>query len=395
MIALALALAALVGVSLGLLGGGGSILTLPLLTYVLEQDAHAAIAGSLFVVGVTSLVGLVPHARAGRVRWKTGVIFGGASMVGAYLAGRVAKLLPPEVLLILFGVMMLVTAVAMLKKRKLAETTARPLSVPKVLAEGLAVGAVTGLVGAGGGFLVVPALVILGGLPMHAAVGTSLLVIAMKAFAGFAGHAAALPGLDWPILLAVTGLAVVGSLAGARLAPKIPQDTLRRAFGWFVVAMGVFILAQELPSLIPPISDSVAAVLVPLGGGALIGLAATLFLWSHGRVAGISGLWGGLVTGAAGRSLRMSFMLGLVSAGLVAFILKTGFVPETSSVPFAIVAFAGLLVGYGTRLGNGCTSGHGVCGIARLSPRSLIATGTFMATGVLTVLAVRQILGGW
>jgi uncharacterized membrane protein YfcA len=246
-----LALSVLVGVALGLLGGGGSILTLPILVYVLKMDAHAAIATSLLVVGTTSAAALISHARAGRVRWKTGAVFGATSMVGAYAAGRVAHLIPGIVLLLAFGAMMLVTAVAMMRAPRVAEPSAAaeaPLGKGFlwILLEGLAVGAVTGLVGAGGGFLVVPALVLLGKLPMREAVGTSLLVITMKSFAAFAGHA---PGVELDLVLAggITVAAIVGSVGGAAIAGRLPAATLRKAFAWFVLAMAGFLLVQEIP----------------------------------------------------------------------------------------------------------------------------------------------------
>ncbi|AXE23975.1 sulfite exporter TauE/SafE family protein [Streptomyces globosus] len=249
MITLVLAASVLIGVSLGILGGGGSILTVPILVYLAGQDTKEAIATSLFVVGVTSLAGLVPHARAHRVRWRTGLVFGAVSMVGAYGGGRLAEYIPGSVLLIAFALMMLATAFAMLRtprKAKAAGPARAELPVGQVVVEGLAVGAVTGLVGAGGGFLVVPALVLLGGLPMGIAVGTSLLVIAMKSFSGLAGHLSGVQ-IDWGLALTVTGAAVAGSLIGSRFAGRIPQDTLRKAFGWFVVVMGLFVLGRQLP----------------------------------------------------------------------------------------------------------------------------------------------------
>lgn len=247
-------LAIFVGVALGLLGGGGSILTVPILVYAAGLPAHQAIATSLFVVGTTSLAALVPHARAQRVRYATGLLFGLASMVGAFGAGRFAKLVPPAVLLIGFGLMMAVTAAAMLRKAKAAGPEPEEHEGPrqalwKILGEGLIVGAVTGLVGAGGGFLVVPALVLLGGLPMRQAVGTSLLVIAMKSFAGLAGYLGSV-SIDWTIALVVAGAAVVGSFGGAALAGRVPPAALRKGFAWFVVVMAVFILSQELPKLL-------------------------------------------------------------------------------------------------------------------------------------------------
>ncbi|MFE4617371.1 sulfite exporter TauE/SafE family protein [Streptomyces sp. NPDC056747] len=253
MTALIVAVSLLIGVSLGILGGGGSILTVPILVYLVGQDTKEAIATSLFVVGVTSLAALIPHARAHRVRWRTGLLFGAFSMAGAYAGGRVAEYIPGTVLLIAFALMMLATAYAMLRKPRDGAKKARPargdLPLKHIAVEGLVVGAVTGLVGSGGGFLVVPALAILGGLPMGIAVGTSLLVIAMKSFAGLAGHLSGV-SIDWGIALTVTVAAVIGSLIGARLAGRIPQDALRKAFGWFVVVMGVFVLAQQLDTAV-------------------------------------------------------------------------------------------------------------------------------------------------
>ena len=179
MIALTIALAVLVGVTLGLLGGGGSILTVPLLAYVAGMDAKQAIATSLLVVGVTSAVGAVSHARAGHVQWRAGLVFGAAGMAGAYAGGLLARFIPGTVLLIGFAAMMIAAAIAMLRGRKNTGTGDQPDALPviKIVLEGLVVGLVTGLVGAGGGFLVVPALALLGGLPMPIAVGTSLVVM--------------------------------------------------------------------------------------------------------------------------------------------------------------------------------------------------------------------------
>lgn len=261
MIALTIALAVLVGVSLGLLGGGGSILTVPLLAYVAGLDAKQAIATSLLVVGVTSAVGAISHARAGHVQWRTGLVFGVAGMAGAYGGGVVARFIPGSVLLIGFAVIMIATAVAMLRGRKDVESGGadKPLPVVKIVLEGLVVGLVTGLVGAGGGFLVVPALALLGGLPMPIAVGTSLVVIAMKSFAGLAGYLSSVQ-IDWALAGAVTAAALVGALVGARLTTRVNPDALRKGFGWFVLAMSSVILAQEAhPAL--GVAAAVATVL--------------------------------------------------------------------------------------------------------------------------------------
>ena len=275
MLVLGVALAVLVGVALGLLGGGGSILTVPILVYVVKLPAHEAIATSLLVVGTTSAAAVVSHARAGRVMWRTGVMFGVAGMAGAFVAGRFAKLIPASILLGLFGAMMLVTAVAMLRGRKKAAAAPtgerRELPVGKVLAEGLVVGAVTGLVGAGGGFLVVPALVLLGGLSMEVAVGTSLVVITLKSFAGFLGYLGS-TNVQWDVAGYVTAAAVVGSFLGGRLAGRFAPDVLRQGFAWFVVAMAIFILGQQVPELLgAPVGVAlpyalVAGLLVLAGG---------------------------------------------------------------------------------------------------------------------------------
>ncbi len=262
---LVLSLAVLIGVSLGMLGGGGSILTVPILVYAAGLPAKEAIAASLFVVGVTSLAGVVSHARGGRVMWRTGLLFGLAGMAGAFLGGLVGGHAPGDWLLIAFALMMVATSLAMLRGRKTKPAAAHgrtdgELPLARILIDGSVVGLVTGLVGAGGGFLVVPALVLLGGLPMSVAVGTSLLVIAMKSFAGLAGYLTSVH-LDWPLILGVTAAAVVGSVLGGRLAGKVPEAALRKAFGWFVLVMGGYVLVQQGPSWTLPVVATGAVVL--------------------------------------------------------------------------------------------------------------------------------------
>ena len=247
MIPLTIALAVLVGVSLGLLGGGGSILTVPLLAYVAGMDAKPAIATSLLVVGVTSSIAAITHARAGRVRWPVAVVFGLAAMAGAYTGGRLARLIPGTVLLIAFAVIMFVAGTAMLRGRKDTSVLEghQRLPILKITALGLAVGVISGLVGAGGGFLLVPALALLAGLPMPLAVGTSRVIIAMQSFAGFAGHLAT-EHIDWKLAGLVTAAAVLGALIGGRLVAFINPATLRKLFGWFVLLMASLMLAEEV-----------------------------------------------------------------------------------------------------------------------------------------------------
>ncbi|WP_163376924.1 sulfite exporter TauE/SafE family protein [Dietzia sp. Alg238-R159] len=256
------ALAVLVGLSLGLLGGGGSILVVPLLTYIGGLDPKEAIATSLFVVGATSLVSLFGHARKGNVQWRTGLIFGAAGMVGAFLGGLAGGYIPGTVLMVAFAIMMIATAGAMIKGRKDRDGQSNDHHHPlwRILLDGLVVGAATGLVGAGGGFLVVPALVLLAGLPMTAAVGTSLLVIAMKSFAGLGGYLTSV-SLDWPLVAAVTAAAIAGSFVGIRLTSVVPEKALRRGFGFFVLIMGAFVLSQELPFPAAPIILGIVVVL--------------------------------------------------------------------------------------------------------------------------------------
>lgn len=247
---LAVALALLIGIALGLLGGGGSILTVPILVYALGVEEKAAIATSLLVVGITSAVAAVQHARAGNVVWRVALVFAGAGMVGAFAGGRVAAYLPSTLLLALFGLLMLGTAIAMWRGRgrsaRSAEARNAPARLPivKVLLEGLVVGGVTGLVGAGGGFLIVPALALLGGLSMQAAVGSSLVVIALKSFAGFAGYVSHVE-VSYALAGIVTASAVVGSFGGAALAKRTSPETLRKGFAVFVLVMAVFMLAKQ------------------------------------------------------------------------------------------------------------------------------------------------------
>lgn len=238
-----------VGVTLGLFGGGGSILMVPMLMYIAHMPGKTAIAMSLLVVAATSAAGLVSHARTGRVRWRTGLIFGAAGMAGAYAGGLIGPYLPETILLGGFALMMVATAVAMVRGRsRISGPSRTDMPIGKILLDGVLVGLVTGIVGAGGGFLVVPALVLLGGMPMAAAVGTSLLVITMKSLAGLAGYLHTVT-IDWRVALVVSAAAAVGGLLGGRLAGHVNPDRLRRAFGWFVLVMGIFVLAQQVPAL--------------------------------------------------------------------------------------------------------------------------------------------------
>ncbi|MCH9841160.1 MAG: sulfite exporter TauE/SafE family protein [Actinomycetia bacterium] len=289
MIVLAAFLSVFIGGAVGLLGGGGSILTTPLLVYVLDFTPKEAITASLFIVGVTSLFGLINHARGGRVQWRTGLIFGGAGMTGAFIGGQVGSHLPGALLLGAFSVMMGVTAVAMLRGRRTVEGSHhKGLPVFRIILDGLVVGLVTGLVGAGGGFLVVPALALLGGLPMPIAVATSLLVVAMKSFAGFAGYALQFGDgsfvslnpeteINWGLTLIITAGAIIGALIGSRMVGKIHPDKLRKGFGWFVLVMAVFILSQQIGGAVIEFAESGTLQLLEVILG--VGIVVAFFTW--------------------------------------------------------------------------------------------------------------------
>ncbi len=244
MIALGLLLAAAIGLSLGFFGGGGSILTVPLLVYVFGLEPKVAIASSLVIVAVASLSGALQHARAGNVQPRTAVAFGVAGLAGAYLGGRVSAWVDGELLLVLFAAVMIGTALAMWRGRRGVQPSPTGVAPATLAVQGSVVGAFTGLVGAGGGFLIVPALAIWAGLPMPAAVGTSLAIIVANSLAGFAGYAAHV-SVDWGLVAAVAAVAVAGSFAGSSLARRVDPASLRRAFAGFVLVMGAVILVRE------------------------------------------------------------------------------------------------------------------------------------------------------
>lgn len=256
MLALTLALAVTVGLSLGLLGGGGAILTVPLLTYVAGVDPKPAIAMSLLVVGVTSTVAAAGHARAGRVRWRLAAIFGPAAMAGAYAGGQLAHFIPGTVLLIAFAGVMIAAGIAMLRPRPESACDGASFAPAKAVALGVGVGLISGLVGAGGGFLLVPALTLFAGLPMPTAVGTSLVIIAAQSYAGLAGHLAN-ESLDWSLAAMVTVAAVAGAVVGGRLVHRIDPAALRQSFGWLVLFVSAIVLAKEIH---PAVGAAVAAI---------------------------------------------------------------------------------------------------------------------------------------
>lgn len=267
--------AILMGLSLGLIGGGGSILTVPILVYLFQVDAVLATAYSLFIVGLTSLVGSFSHIKLGNIHWRTAIVFGIPSIISVFLtrsylvpripdpiltfgqdpSGGASMVITKSVgLLLLFAVIMVMAAYSMIKPTKKPaadglqanENNEPQFNYPLILAEGAIVGVVTGLVGAGGGFLIIPALVLLAKLPMKKAVGTSLMIIAAKSLIGFVGDMRGDEVIDWSFLGIFSSIAVVGILLGSWLSKRIPGEKLKPAFGWFVLVMGTYIIIKEL-----------------------------------------------------------------------------------------------------------------------------------------------------
>lgn len=242
--------AVLIGLSLGLLGSGGSILTVPVLVYLAGQPEKVAIAGSLAVVGAVALAGALPYMLRRRVNWRSVLWFGVPGMAGTWLGAWSSQFVSGSVQLSLFAFLMLSAAWFMFRPSPYATVNADRRPVARIAADGLAVGALTGLVGVGGGFLIVPALVLLGGLDMAVAVGTSLVIIALKSASGFMEHLNVLAGfdlsLDWQLLGFFIALGIAGTLLGSYLGHRIPQRHLRRLFALVLVLVAVGILWQAL-----------------------------------------------------------------------------------------------------------------------------------------------------
>ncbi|MGX4693868.1 sulfite exporter TauE/SafE family protein [Streptomyces sp. JNUCC 63] len=240
---LALAAGAVTGLALGALGGGGSVLAVPALIYLLGLTPVAATTASLVVVAVTSATALVAHARDGQVRWRTGLLFAAAGIGPAMLGGAVAGRLPAAVLTAAFALVAALAAARMLRTRR-APATERPVRPGRAAAAGAGLGAVTGVLGVGGGFLAVPALVGVLGLRMRAAVGTSLLVITVNSLAALAMRAGTAPGPDWAVIAPFAGTAVLGAWDGRRLAAKVSGAALQRVFAVALLAVAAFMLTD-------------------------------------------------------------------------------------------------------------------------------------------------------
>ena len=247
-----------IGIVLGVLGGGGSILSIPILVYIYNLNAITASAYSLFIIGITSLVGAIPKYREHLVNIKTGFTFGVPSIVTIFCTRKwVIPLIPENILSIsgyditkrllllgLFALLMVLASVTMIREQKVLDAGGQP-RILLLIPEGVLIGFLTGLVGAGGGFLIIPALVLLTGLPFKTAVGTSLFIIAVNSLTGFLGDLLNYP-IQWSFLLTITGLAVVGIFIGNSLSKKISATALRKVFGWFTLITGSLILVKEI-----------------------------------------------------------------------------------------------------------------------------------------------------
>jgi len=249
----ALGLGLVIGMLLGLLGGGGSILAVPALVYGVGMPLAAAVPTSLVVVGISSATALIPRLRDRQVQWRLAAVFGAAGAGAAFAGAAVNRLLEPRVVLVGFAAMMVVAGVRMLRQQTtVGGDCALPGGginwrgcLPKAIGSGVVVGFLTGLFGVGGGFLIIPALVLLLGLAMPVAVGTSLVIIVINSVAGFTAHAGD-AALDYQIALAFSAAAVVGSLASARVASRLPAERLRRWFAYLVFAVAAFVVVQAL-----------------------------------------------------------------------------------------------------------------------------------------------------
>lgn len=248
-----------VGLSLGLTGSGGSILTVPILVYLMHFDVVISTAYSLFIVGITSLIGSLKFYQKGQIDFRTAAIFGVPSLFTVFLTRSLLIPAIPEelftlsgftvtrdlLLLLLFALLMILASASMIRKRKFSEVAAHDINYMAVTAQGVTVGLISGLVGAGGGFLIVPALVLLVGLDMKRAVGTSLVIIAANSLIGFSGDVLRYE-IDWTFLMTFSALSIAGILIGSMLSSKIDGQKMKVGFGWFVLAMGIYILIREL-----------------------------------------------------------------------------------------------------------------------------------------------------
>lgn len=251
--------AALIGISLGLIGGGGSILTVPVLVYLFSLSPSLATSYSLFVVGFTSLVGAYKNYRKGLVHFRTALLFSASSVTTVFLIRKLIiprlpkvfftvgtfKVTEPFLIMVVFALLMMAASVSMISDKPIQYSSSKERNFLLVLLYGIAIGIVTGFLGAGGGFLLIPTLVLIMKLPMKQAIGTSLLIIALNSLIGFTGDIGHFD-IQWLFLLSITLIAVIGIMIGDALNKKIQGDKLKKFFGWFILVMSIYILAHEI-----------------------------------------------------------------------------------------------------------------------------------------------------
>lgn len=402
--ATALVLSVLIGLALGLLGGGGSILSVPILTYAAHLEPKLAITSSLLVIAVTSLAALAVQLKSGLVCFRTGLTFGASGVAGAYVGGHLSRRLPDTFVLLAFGILMLATGFAMLRAPSRESATSGPPHGAHpalgIALRGVLVGLLTGVLGAGGGFLVVPALVLWGRMPINRAVATSLLVIALQASAGFLGHLSH-TAIPWGIVGPITLLAAAGGVLGSALAKRARPALLRRGFAWLVLGIGSLMVVRQLPARLTrgALYQAVFVETWPwwIGGLAIAGIVLGLLLVDN-RQLGVSTGCGEIcrlpVSSEARASWRPRFLLGIVIGGLLAAVasrsaptISMGTLDAISpnlTPRLALLFGAGLLLGSGARLAGGCTSGHAIVGTALGARSSWVATALFTLAGFFT-----------
>ncbi|SDX13964.1 sulfite exporter TauE/SafE family protein [Flavobacterium degerlachei] len=249
----------IIGLSLGLIGGGGSILAVPILVYLFKVNPEQATSYSLFIVGITSMIGSYSHYKLGNLKIKSALVFAFPSILSLLLVRKIILPIIPDTILtiadfditknflimVVFAILMIATSVSMIKKSKKIKE-AKQINFPVLAVIGFLVGLIIGFLGAGGGFLIIPALLFFANLPMKQAVGTSLFIIFINSLIGFSGDLLGGVKLDFTLLLSITIMAMIGLFIGTKLSKKIDGAKLKPAFGWFVLVMGIYIIAKEV-----------------------------------------------------------------------------------------------------------------------------------------------------
>lgn len=401
---IAVLLSVVAGLLMGFLGGGGSLLLLPILVYAAGLTEQNAVEVSLLVVALTSIVALVQHARRRSVRWKTGLLFGLVGAASAYLGGLFSPLFPSWLLMLLFSLLVVAAGISMLKE-KAPSSTPKEASLGRVVLLAALLGLVTGLLGAGGGFLIVPVLIRYSAIPIHQAIGTSLFIITLNATAGFVSHFDA-ASFDYAVALYTALAAGAGALLGASMSHQVRPERLRRGFAWFLFAVAAFLLFKQLPSLYEAVFVSRWPAAL---GGLAIGGFVLLFLYRKNQALGVSTGYldacEAVTSPKARTSWRLPFIIGIVAGGLVSALFAGSFAPHFAAGIYEAVASSltakallftagGVLLGYGARVAGGCTSGHSIVGVAQLAPSSLIATAAFMASGFVVTNLLLRAFGG-